>query len=120
MDTILKMMADAQEAGRSTAPVGMLMRNAVVEVLRPVPFPFPNTPTRQGVCLLCGGKTTAKDGVCRPCKPDVASYLADSRAYAPKRMRLTSNLLGASRNEFWIAYDTPSYCDPGSESYHCM
>ena len=46
--------------------------------------------------------------------------LGSSREYAPQRMRLTRNLLNKAAGEFWIAYDTPHYCDPGSESYHSM
>lgn len=34
--------------------------------------------------------------------------------------RLTHNMLNPSGKEFLIDEDTPSYCDPGCESYHTM
>jgi hypothetical protein len=37
-----------------------------------------------------------------------------------KPVRLTKNMLNPDSNTFAIDFDTPSYCDPGCESYHTM
>ena len=37
-----------------------------------------------------------------------------------KPVRLTSNMLNEAAGKFLIDADTPSYCDPGCESYHSM
>lgn len=35
-------------------------------------------------------------------------------------VRITSNMLNEASGKFCIDINTPSYCDPGSESYHSM
>lgn len=37
-----------------------------------------------------------------------------------KPLRVTRNMLNENSKEFLIDADTPSYCDPGCESYHSM
>jgi len=34
--------------------------------------------------------------------------------------RTTRNILNPEAGEFEIPINTPYYCDPGSETYHCM
>ena len=113
------MMAEAQEAGRNADAGWVTVKPTAASVKR---LAKTSSPT----CFMCGGKTASKDRICggakshSVCAMAAEDALASSREYAPQRMRLTRNLLNKAAGEFWIAYDTPHYCDPGSESYHSM
>lgn len=51
-------------------------------------------------------------------KPESLNFYLERAGFRP--VRVTSNLLNEAAGKFCIDINTPSYCDPGSESYHSM
>ncbi len=49
---------------------------------------------------------------------DAFNIALETLGYKP--VRVTCNMLNKASGEFLIDADTPSYCDPGCESYHSM
>jgi hypothetical protein len=73
---------------------------------------LPLHPARSGDWLSM--ETAAGATICGPVK--AFNEIMEMMGFRP--VRITSNILNSESKRFCIDINTPSYCDPGCESYH--